>query len=104
MATTEKTVGRIVISGRELFICDNFVDPAVVTEIGSGLRSLPFVRKEKSRPDVPGMVASADIDAALLTRDPLFLRLRSIAEKMFPGEVLRDLRAYVNNAVYGDSY
>ena len=104
MATTEKTVGRIVISGRELFICDNFVDPAMVTDIGNGLKTMPFVRKEKSRPDVPGLVAVADIDAALLTKDPLFLRLRAIAEKMFPGEVLHDMRAYINSAVYGDSY
>jgi hypothetical protein len=65
---------------------------------------LPFVRKEKSRPDVPGVVASSDINAALLTKDPLFLQLRAVAEKMFPGEALHDLRAYVNNAVYGDSY
>jgi SM-20-related protein len=104
MATTEKTVGRVVISGRELFICDNFVDPAMVTDIGNGLKTMPFVRKEKSRPEVPGVVASADINAALLTKDPLFLQLRAIAEKMFPGEVLHDLRAYVNSAVYGDSY
>jgi SM-20-related protein len=104
MATTEKTVGRVVISGRELFICDNFIDPALVTDIGNGLKSMHFVRKEKSRPDVPGVVAAADINSALLTKDPLFLRLRAVAERMFPGEVLRDMRAYVNNAVYGDSY
>ena len=104
MATTEKTVGRVVISGRELFVCDNFVDPAMVTDIGNGLKTVPFVRKEKSRPDVPGVMAAADIDKALLTKDPFFLQLRAIAEKMFPGEALHDMRAYINSAVYGDSY
>jgi hypothetical protein len=104
MATTKTRVGRLVISGRELFICDNFVDPAMVTAIGIDLKTMPFVRKEKSRPDVPGLASSADINAALLPKDPFFLRLRAIAEKMFPGEVLHDVRAYVNSAVHGDSY
>src|SRR5450432_1632332 len=104
MATTESRVGRVVISGRELFICDNLVDPALVAGIGNGLKTMYFMRKEKSRPDVPGQAASADINPALLTEDPFFLRLRAIAEKMFPGEVLRDIRAYINSAVYGDSY
>jgi len=104
MATTKTRVGRLVISGRDLFICDNFVDPAMVTAIGIDLKTMPFVRKEKSRPDVPGLASSADINAALLPKDPFFLRLRAIAEKMFPGEVLHDVRAYVNSAVHGDSY
>lgn len=104
MATTKTRVGRLVISGRELFICDNFIDPAMVTAIGSDLKTMPFVRKEKSRVGVPGLASSANIDAALLPKDPFFLRLRAIAEEMFPGEVLHDQRAYVNSAVYGDSY
>ena len=90
MATTKTRVGRLVISGRDLFICDNFIDPAMVTAIGIDLKTMPFVRKEKSRPDVPGLASSADINAALLPKDPFFLRLRAIAEKMFPGEVLHD--------------
>jgi len=104
MATTKTRVGRLVISGRELFICDNFIDPAMVTAIGSDLKTMPFVRKEKSRIGVPGLASSANIDAALLPKDPFFLRLRAVAEKLFPGEVLHDQRAYVNSAVYGDSY
>lgn len=104
MATTETKVGRLLISGRELFICDNFIDRAMVIAIGSDLKTMPFVRKEKSRLGVPGLASSADIDAALLPRDPFFLKLRAVAEKMFPGEVLLDQRAYVNSAVYGDSY
>jgi hypothetical protein len=104
MATTVTKVGRLVISGRELFICDNFVDPEMVTAIGTDLKTMPFMRKEKSRADVPGLASSANIDSALLPTDPFFLRLRAIAEKMFPGEALHDQRAYVNSAVYGDSY
>ena len=104
MAATEPRVGRLVISGRELFICDNFIDPEMMTAIGSDLKTMPFARKEKSRADVPGLASSANIDSALLPSDPFFLRLRAIAEKMFPGEVLHDQRAYVNSAVHGDSY
>lgn len=104
MATTKTRVGRLVISGRELFICDNFIDPEMVTAIGADLKTMPFLRKEKSRADVPGLASSANIDSALLPTDPFFLRLRAIAEKMFPGEVLHDTRAYVNSAVPGDSY
>ena len=104
MTPTKTKVSRLTISGRELFICDDFIDPAMVTAIGSDLKTMNFVRKEKSRLGVPGLASSADIDAALLPRDPFFLRLRAIAEQMFPGEVLHDQRAYVNSAVYGDSY
>ncbi len=104
MATTEPRVGRVQIEGRDLFVCDNLVDTAMVTGIGTAVKTLHYVRKEKSRPDVPGLAASADIDTALLAKDAFFLRLRAIAEKMFPGEALQDLRAYVNSAVYGDTY
>ena len=48
MATTESRVGRVVISGPELFICDNLVDPALVAGIGNGLKTMYFVRKEKA--------------------------------------------------------
>ena len=85
MATTITKVGRLVVSGRELFICDNFIDPAMVTAIGADLKTMPFMRKEKSRADVPGLASSANISSALLPRkDPFFLRLRAVAEKMFP--------------------
>ena len=92
------------ISGRELFICDGFIDPAFVSKLDSVVRTLRYQRKEKSRPDVPPSAASADIADAALGTDPFFLRLRQVAEQVFPGEVLRDQRAYVNSSVYGDSY
>jgi len=104
LTAQEPKVGRIVISGRDLFICDNFIDPETVAAIGKDLKTMPFARNEKSRADVERLASSADIDMALLPKDPFFLRLRAIAEKMFPGEIFEDKRAYVNSAVYGDSY
>jgi hypothetical protein len=95
---------RFLISGRELFICDGFIDPDFVGKIGNIIKTLRYQRKEKSRPDVPAAAASADIADAALKVDPFFLRLRQVAEQLFPGEVLRDQRAYVNSSVYGDIY
>jgi len=102
--STEPKASRLLISGRELFICDGFIDPVLVTKIGSAVQSLRYERKEKSRVDVPPSAASADIPDEVVGADPFFLRLRQVAEWMFPGEVLRDQRAYVNSSVYGDSY
>ena len=59
MATTKTKVVRMVISGRDLFICDNFIDPAMVTAIGTDLKTMPFMRKEKSRAGVPGLTSSS---------------------------------------------
>jgi SM-20-related protein len=104
LESAEPKARRLLISGRELFICDGFIEPALVTKIGNIVKSLHYQRKEKSRPDVPAAAASADIADSVLTVDPFFLRLRQVAEQMFPGEVLRDQRAYVNSSVYGDTY
>jgi SM-20-related protein len=104
LGSAEPKARRLLISGRELFICDGFIEPALVTKIGNIVKSLHYQRKEKSRPDVPAAAASADIADSVLTVDPFFLRLRQVAEQMFPGEVLRDQRAYVNSSVYGDTY
>jgi SM-20-related protein len=104
LESAEPKARRLLISGRELFICDGFIEPALVTKIGNIVKSLHYQRKEKSRPDVPAAAASADIADSVLTVDPFFLRLRQVAEQMFPGEALRDQRAYVNSSVYGDTY
>jgi SM-20-related protein len=104
LESEEPKARRLLISGRELFICDGFIEPALVTKIGNIVKNLHYQRKEKSRPDVPAAAASADIADSVLTVDPFFLRLRQVAEQMFPGEVLRDQRAYVNSSVYGDTY
>jgi SM-20-related protein len=104
LTPAEPNARRFLISGRELFLCDGFIDPVLVARIGSAVKSLHYQRKEKSRPDVPAAAASADIADAVLGVDPFFLRLRQMAQQMFPGEVLRDQRAYVNSSVYGDVY
>ncbi len=104
LESIEQNVRRHLISGRELFICDGFIDPAIVAKIGGVVKTLHYQRKERSRPDVPAAASSADIADVALTTDPFFLRLRQVAEQMFPGEVLRDQRAYVNCSVYGDLY
>jgi SM-20-related protein len=102
-SSAEPKVGRALISGREIFICDNFIEPVMVDTIGAIVKTLRYQRKEKSRADVPVSAPSADIADALLTSDPFFLRLKSVAQDMI-GETLRDQRAYVNNSVYGDMY
>lgn len=104
MAAAEPRVGRVVVSGRDLFICDNLVDPAMVAGIGNAVQSQHYIRREKSRPGIPGLPSVSDIDPALLTKDAFFLRLRAIAEMVFAGEALQDLRAYANCAAYGDDY
>jgi len=100
----EPKVLRIELSGRELFVCDNLIDPAMVDAIGTAVKAMHYVHKEKSRPGVPGLAAVADIDPAILTKDAFFLRLRAIAEKVFPGEAFQDQRVYVNKAMFGDNY
>ena len=99
----EPKVGRALVSGRELFICDNFIEAAMIAKIGGIVKTLHYQRKEKSRADVLASAASADIADALLSTDAFFLRLKAIAQDMI-GEPLRDQRAYVNNSVYGDMY
>ncbi len=80
------------------------VDPEMVARIADVVKTLHYQRKERSRTDVPPGAASADIAPSALTADPFFLRLREIAQGMFPGEELRDQRAYINKSVYGDMY
>ena len=100
----EGKVRKVQISGRDLFLCDGLIDPAQATQLGIAVKGLHYKRSEKSRPDVPALASAADIEPAIVIADPFFQRLKAIAEKMFPGEALTDLRAYVNSSVYGDSY
>lgn len=100
----EGQVRKVQISGRDLFLCDGMIDAGMQTQLGIAVKGLHYIRKEKSRPDVPALAAAADIDPAVVTGDPFFQRLKAVAGQMFPGETLSDLRAYVNSAVYGDSY
>jgi len=101
---TEARIRKAVISEREIFVCDDIIDPAMVQQVGVGLRSLPYVRKEKSRPDVPGLAAVSDIRQETIATDPFLRGLRHLVEKAFPDERFSDQRVYVNCSIYGDSY
>ena len=104
MPTTEPKIRRSLISGRELFVCDNLVDEMMVKQVGALVRTLHYVRKEKSRPGVPGLAAVSDILAERIAADPFLCSLRQTVERLFPNERFSDQRAYVNCSVYGDSY
>jgi hypothetical protein len=102
--TTEPNIRRVLISGREIFVCDNMIALEMIHRVGALVKTLVYRRKEKSRPGVPGLAAVSDIAAAQISNNALLQSLRRIAEEVFPGEQLRDQRAYVNSSVYGDSY
>ena len=100
----EPKIRKVTISGRDIFVCDDVIDPAMVQQIGTGVQSLPYVRKEKSRPDVPGLAAVSDIPAEKVAVDPFLGSVRRLVAKAFPKEQFSDQRVYVNCSVYGDSY
>jgi SM-20-related protein len=93
-----------LISGREIFICDGLIDAAMVARIGAVVRSLHYVRREKSRPGVPGLAAVSDIAPNMIPGDVFLQTLRGITEQMFPADRFTDQRAYVNSSVFGDGY
>jgi hypothetical protein len=101
---TGKEIRRKLISGRELFVCDNMVEPMAVEAIGTLVQTLNYRRREKSRPGVPGLAASSEIATAQIPNNKFLQHLKHIAQEMFPGEQLHDQRAYVNSSFYGDSY
>ena len=101
---TEPKIRKSLISGRELFVCDNMVDSMMVQQVGALVRTLHYVRKEKSRPGVPGLAAVSDIPAERIPADPFLRGVRQTVERLFPGETFSDQRAYVNCSVYGDGY
>lgn len=104
MTTAEPHIRKALVSGREVFICDNMIDPMMVKQIGSVVRSIHYVRKEKSRPGVPGLAAVSDIPTERIAIDPFLRSVRQIVEQTFSGERFSDQRAYVNCSIYGDSY
>lgn len=104
MPSAETRIRKVLISGREIFICDNIIDEMVVKQVGTLVRTLHYVRKEKSRPGVPGLAAVSDIPAERIATDPFLLSLRQAVERLFPDERFSDQRAYVNCSIFGDSY
>jgi Rps23 Pro-64 3,4-dihydroxylase Tpa1-like proline 4-hydroxylase len=104
MTGTEPVARKAIISGREIFICDNMIDPLFMQQVSALVTTLHYVRKEKSRPGVPGLAAVADIPPARLATDPFLRSLKTIVEKLLPDERFADQRAYVNCSAHGDSY
>ena len=104
MNTTEPAIRRALISGREIFVCDNMLALETINRIGTLVQTLVYRRKEKSRPGVPGLAAISEIAAPQISNNAFLQNLRRIAEQVFPGEPFSDQRAYVNSSVYGDSY
>jgi SM-20-related protein len=104
MTSSEPKIRKSVISGRELFACDDMVEPQMVQTIGALVRTLHYIRKEKSRPGVPGLAAVSDIPMERIAADPFLRGLKQTVERLFPAERFTDQRAYVNCSVYGDGY
>jgi len=104
MSNTEPRIRKSLISGRELFVCDNMIEPMMVKQVGNLVRTLHYLRKEKSRPGVQALAAVSDIPAERIPVDPFLRGLKQAVERLFPGEQFTDQRAYVNCSVYGDSY
>jgi hypothetical protein len=98
------SVRKLLVSGREIFICDNFIAHETASQIGNLLKALPYRRSEKSRPDLPVSGAAAEISEQLLANTPFFAQMRRVGEDMFPGQKFEDERVYVNNSVFGDAY
>ena len=104
MPSAELKIRKSLISGREIFVCDNIVEPMMVQQVGNLVRTLPYFRKEKSRPGVPGLAAISEIPMERIAADPFLRSLKQAVERLFPDEQFSDQRAYVNSSVYGDSY
>jgi len=104
MINSEPKIRKSMVSGRELYICDGMVEPIMLQQIGNLVRTMHYVRSEKSRAGVPGLVAVCDIAAETIASDTFLRGLRKTMERLFPEEQFTDQRAYVNCSVYGDSY
>jgi hypothetical protein len=99
----EKKIQRALVSGREIFVCDNFIDPATVTAVGEYVKTLPYARSETSLAGMAPTASSAEVPGTPLMAD-FITRLGRIAEEMFAGERFKPQRAYINHSVYGDAY
>jgi SM-20-related protein len=103
MDVMERRVNRVLVSGREVFICDNFIALSVASQVGAFVKTLPYARSETSLAGMPPSAASAEVPATPLMTE-FMIRLKEFAEEMFPGERFCAQRAYVNHSVYGDMY
>lgn len=98
------TVVKKIISGRELYVCDHFVDDAMALRVGRLLPGLEYQRTERSRADLPVSGSAAEITEDIRRAEPFFDEMRRWGEDLFPGEAFGLERIYVNSAVHGDMY
>ncbi|HEY2010234.1 MAG TPA: 2OG-Fe(II) oxygenase [Rhizomicrobium sp.] len=97
-------ISKKIVSGREIFVCDNVIDDQTVRRIGQFIKTLNYRRSERSRPDLPISGAAAEIAPDVYAKDAFFLEMRRLGEDMFPSELFEFERVYVNSSVYGDTY
>ena len=76
----------------------------MVQQVGALVRTMHYVRSEKSRDGVPGLVAVCNFTPETIATDTFLRVLRQTVEMLFPDEKFTDQRAYVNCSVYGDAY
>ena len=86
MTDTQPKIRKSIISGRELFLCDGLVEPLMQQQIGTLVRTMHYVRTEKSRAGVPGLVAVCDIAPERIASDTFLRGLRQTVERLFPDE------------------
>lgn len=103
MDVLEKRIDRATVSGREIFVADHFIDPAMVTRVGEYVRTLTYARSETSLAGMAPTASSAEVPATPLMTE-FMIKLKEIAEEFFAGERFRSQRAYINHSVYGDAY
>src|SRR5437868_6040479 len=96
MTDIKPRIRKSIISGRELFLCDGLVEPLAQQQIAALVKTMHYVRAEKSRPGVPGLVAVCDIAPETIATDTFLRGLRQPVERLFPNEQFTDQRAYVN--------
>lgn len=101
---TARQVKRLMVAGREIFICDSFADADTAVRVGLLLKTLTYTRTERSRDDTPVSGTAAAITDDLLASEPFFGAMRTFGEEMFAGEKFEKERVYVNNTVYGEVY
>ena len=103
MDVLEKQVNRATVSGREIFICDHFIDPATVTKVGEYVKTLQYARSETSLAGMAPTASSAEVPGTPLMAE-FIIRLKEVAEELFAGERFRPQRAYINHSIPGDAY
>ena len=80
-----RQVKRLMVEGREIFICDSFADADTAVRVGLLLKTLTYTRTERSRDDTPVSGTAAPITDDLLASEPyvsdrFFFTLRTRAD------------------------